>query len=293
LKTQPIWVTGAGGLIGSWLLKTAPRGFSEVIGLTRAQLDLTDPAAVRKAFERQRPGLLIHCAALSRNPACEANPALARKLNVEVTARLAQLAIDIPFIFFSTDLVFDGRKGNYDESAEVNPLSVYAETKAQAERVVLTNPKHTVVRTSLNCGISPTGDRGLDEQLCQAWRAGKILRLFTDEFRCPIPAEVTARAVWELTARTEAGLFHLAGSERLSRWQIGQLIAARCPELNPKLEPGSARDYSGPLRPADTSLNCAKIQKLLSFPLPGLSEWFTKQPGQPWSAQGSLQNSAA
>src|SRR5262249_25601370 len=155
----------------------------------------------------------IHCAALSRSPACEAEPSLARRLNVDVTARLARLATEIPFIFFSTDLVFDGRKGNYEEAAEVNPLSVYAETKVEAERVVLANPKHTVIRTSLNCGSSPSGDRGLDEQLCQAWRAGKVLRLFTDEFRCPIPAELTARGVWELAARKQTGLFHLAGSE--------------------------------------------------------------------------------
>ena len=285
MKTQLIWVTGAGGLIGSWLLKTAPKRLGEVIGLTRAQLDLTDGPAVRAAFERRRPGLIIHCAALSRSPVCESDPPLARKLNVEVTARLAELAIDIPFVFFSTDLVFDGRKGNYDESAEVNPLSVYAETKVEAEQIVLANSAHTVIRTSLNCGTSPAGDRGLDEQLCQAWRAGKVLRLFTDEFRCPIPAEVTARGVWELAFQRQAGLFHLAGSERLSRWQIGQLVASRCPDLNPKLEPASAMEYSGPPRPADTSLSCRKAQKLLSFRLPGLTEWFATQCGRPRSAQ--------
>jgi dTDP-4-dehydrorhamnose reductase len=237
---------------------------------------LADEPAVRDAFERQRPSLILHCAALSRSPACEADPALARKLNVEVTSQLAALAVDIRLVFFSTDLVFDGRTGNYDEVAEVNPLSVYAQTKVEAERVVLANPKHTVIRTSLNCGVSPTSDRGFDEQLCQAWRAGKVLRLFTDEFRCPIPAEVTARAVWELTLQRATGLFHLAGSERLSRWQIGQLIAVRCPELNPKLEPASTSEHPGPPRPEDTSLNCAKIQKLLSFRLPGLSEWAAK-----------------
>jgi dTDP-4-dehydrorhamnose reductase len=276
LNTQRIWVTGAGGLIGSWLVKTAPKDAGEVLGLTRSQLDLADGPAVRGAFERDHPNLIIHCAALSRSPACEAEPAQARKLNVEVTARLAALASDIPFVFFSTDLVFDGRKGNYDESAELNPLSVYAKTKMEAERIVLASPKHTVIRTSLNCGVSPTRDRGFDEQLCQAWRVGKVLRLFTDEFRCPIPAEVTARAVWELAVQRATGLFHLAGSERLSRWQIGQLVAARCPELNPKLEPASVSEYPGPPRPGDTSLNCTKVQKLLSFRLPGLSEWVQK-----------------
>jgi dTDP-4-dehydrorhamnose reductase len=177
-------------------------------------------------------------------------------------------------------LVFDGRTGNYDEAAPVNPLSVYAETKAAAELIIRANPKHTVIRTSLNGGASPTGDRGFNEQMRRAWQAGQTLRLFTDEFRCPIAAEVTARAVWELAARNEPGLYHVAGSERLSRWQIGRLLAARWPELNPGIEPASLKEYAGAPRAPDTSLNCAKAQKLLSFRLPGLTEWLSAHPDE-------------
>jgi dTDP-4-dehydrorhamnose reductase len=93
---------------------------------------------------------------------------------------------------------------------------------------------------------------------------------------------VTARAIWELVAQCKPGLYHLAGSQRLSRWQMGQLVAARAPQLNPRLEPASRRDYTGPPRPADTSVNCAKIQKLLSFPLPGLGEWLMANPDEPF-----------
>ena len=279
-----VWITGAGGLIGSYLLQTAPlfAPGGKIIGLTRDQLDLTDFAAVRGMFRQQPPRLIIHCAALSRSPACQENPALAGKLNVDATACLAGLAADIPFILFSSDLVFDGRTGNYDERAQPNPLSVYAETKIAAERTVLANPRHTVVRISLNGGASPTGDRGFNEEMRRAWLAGRTLRLFTDEFRCPMPAVATARAIWELAAQNRPGLYHLAGRDRLSRWQIGQLIAARWPQLNPRIERASRKDYAGPQRPADTSLICAKIQKLLSFPLPGLSEWLNANPTEPF-----------
>lgn len=275
MSGRPLWITGAQGLIGNWLVRTTPpqKLGGPVVGLTRAQLELTDFRRVREEFRRQAPQLVIHCAALSRSPECQAHPALARSVNVDATALLAELSTEIPFIFFSTDLVFDGRVGNYDESAAVNPLSVYAETKAAAEQIVLANPRHTVVRTSLNCGESISGQRGFDEQLRCAWRAGQTLRLFSDEFRSPIPAEATARAVWELVARNQAGLYHLAGNERLSRFQIGQLVAARCPELNPLIQPASLKEYNGAPRPPDTSLNCGKIQRLLSFQLPGLSEW--------------------
>jgi dTDP-4-dehydrorhamnose reductase len=279
---KTVWITGAGGLIGNYLVQTAPQ-FAPgwfVRGLTRADLDLADFDAVRRTFRSDSPELVIHCAALSKSPECQKNLGLARKLNVEVTALLAELAADVPFIFFSTDLVFDGRTGNYDESATVNPLSVYAETKAVAEKIVLANPRHTVIRTSLNGGTSPTGDRGFNEQLRQAFTDGQTMKLFTDEFRTPIPTVVTARAAWELAAQNKSGLYHVAGSERLSRWELGSLIAARWPLLNPRLEAGSLKEYRGAPRAPDTSLNCAKVQKLLSFALPGLTGWLAARPDE-------------
>lgn len=279
-----VWVTGAGGLIGHQLARAAApfsaRG--RVHGLTRAELDLTDFAVVRGVFHREQPRCIVHCAALSRSPVCQSQPALARKINVEATALLAELAADIPFIFFSSDLVFDGRQGNYDESAPVNPLSVYAETKVEAEKIVMSNPRHTVVRTSLNGGLSPAGNRAFNEELRLAWQQGQTVRLFTDEFRCPIPALVTARAIWELAAVNQPGLYHLAGSQRLSRWEIGQLLAARWPDLPARMEAGSLREYCGAPRPADCSLNCAKIQRWLSFPLPGLADWLAANPEEPF-----------
>lgn len=276
------WVTGAGGLIGSWLVRDAARLAPEfsVVGLTRAHLDLTDCAAVGLRFRQDRPQLVIHCAALSRSPACQASPPLARAVNVEAAVRLAELAAEIPFIFLSSDLVFDGRKGHYRETDPVNPLSVYGETKAEAERRVLANPRHTVLRTSLNGGASPAGNRAFNEEIRLAWQAGSTLKLFADEFRSPIPAVVTARAVWEIARRNQPGLYHLAGAKRLSRWQIGELLAARWPQLQPRLEAASIRDYVGAPRPADTSLDCGKVQRLLSFRLPGLTEWLRAHPDE-------------
>lgn len=274
------WITGAGGLIGSYLVRTvadAAPGWT-IRGLTRPELDLTDFDAVRRLFSVEQPQLVVHCAALTKTPACQQNPALARKLNVEVTEVLADLAAQIPLIFLSTDLVFDGRKADSIESDPVNPLNVYAETKVAAESIVLRNPRHTVVRTSLNFGDSPTGDRSFNEEMRRAWQAGKTLRLFTDEFRCPIPAVVTAEAIWALVKQNRPGLYHLAGSERLSRWDIGQSLAARWPQLTPSLEPDSVLQYQGPPRSPDTSLNCAKLQQLLPFRLPAFRQWLVAHP---------------
>ncbi|HUD82641.1 MAG TPA: SDR family oxidoreductase [Candidatus Saccharimonadales bacterium] len=274
------WVTGAGGLIGHYLARAASEHATqfEVIALTRSDLDVTDFAAVERRFRADRPQLIVHCAAMSKSPDCQANPALARTVNVDATAHLAALAREIGFIFFSTDLVFDGTNGNYIETDGVNPLSVYGETKVAAERIVLENPRHIVVRTSLNSGSSPKGNTAYNEQLRDGWMRGKTIQLFFDEFRSPIPAAVTARATWELAALAPGGMYHLAGSQRLSRAQIGQLAAERHPELQARMERCSLREYVGAPRPADTSLNCARIQQRLTFPLPGLTQWLREHP---------------
>jgi dTDP-4-dehydrorhamnose reductase len=277
------WITGAGGLIGHQLAGLAAicAPGVEAIPLTRADLDLMDPVAVRHRFEQDRPSLILHCAGLTRSPQCETDPALARRLNVDMTARLTELASDSVLLFFSSDMVFDGRKGNYSERDEPNPLNAYGRSKVAAERVVLQNPRNIVLRTSLNYGRSLTGDRAFNEELVQAASKGGVLRLFIDEYRCPIGAEVTARAAWELACaalredRREwpSGILHVAGSERLSRWEIGQVLAQVHPELRGRTERFSQREYKGAVRPADTSLDCSLAARWLSFPLPAFSTW--------------------
>lgn len=270
-----VWITGAGGLIGHHLACVAPQALPgvKVCPLTRGQLDLLEEHAVRSRFAAERPDAVIHCAALSRSQDCERDPGLAHRLNVETTALLAELFAGGRMVFLSTDLVFDGKQGHYREEDSVNPLIVYAETKVLAEQRVLRHPGHIVIRTSLNAGKSPTGDRGLDEQMLNAWRSGATLRLFTDEYRCPIPASVTARAACELLQSGAGGVYHVAGAERLSRWDLGCLLAGAARHLQPKYTPASLKEYQGAPRSPDTSLDCAKVQRLLSFPLPRFSDW--------------------
>ena len=272
-------ITGAAGLIGQYLVKSAPcwaPGW-DVQGLTRAQLDLTDRSAVASAFQRHKPQLVIHCAALSRTRDCEQDPDRARAINVDATATLSQLARDIPFILLSSGEVFDGARGWYRESDDPHPINVYGRTKLEAERVVLQNPAHTVVRIVLTAGTSAGGDRSFVEDMCRTARAGNDVTLYADEFRCPLPAGVIARALWELVHHDQPGLYHLGGSERLSRWEIGELLLPWYAELRGRLVKGSARNHAGAPRPTDLSLTCDKIQRFLSFRIPGLRSWLTER----------------
>ena len=270
-----VLITGAAGLIGRYLLSTAPRWAPqwEVRGLTRQDVDLTDAGALHHLWRDLHPHVVIHCAAQSRTGPCQQDPTLARRINVEATSLLAELAAGIPFLFFSSDQVFDGAKSWYVETDPVNPLNVYGETKAEAERLVLQNPRHSVIRAGLNAGTSPTGDRSFVEDMRNSVKDGTSLTLFTDEFRCPLPAGMTARALWELIGQGRPGLYHLGGAERLSRWEIGQALIPWYPELAGLIRPGSVRDYVGAPRPPDLSMTCDKLQGLLSFPLSGFRAW--------------------
>jgi len=273
-------ITGAAGLIGQYLVKTATRWVPDwdVQGLTRTDLDLTDRVTVERTWQSIKPSAVIHCAALSRTKACEQDPEQARRINIEVTAHLAQLSRDIPFIFLSSGEVFDGKTGLYGETDEPNPINVYGKTKLEAEQAVLQNPGHTVVRIVLTAGTSEHGDRSFVEDMSWAAKAGKDVTLYADEFRCPLPAGVIARTIWELVDRKQPGLYHLGGSERLSRWEIGETLLPWYPELQGSLVKGSARSHVGSPRPADLSLRCDKIQRLLSFRIPGFREWLAGRP---------------
>ena len=273
-----VWITGATGLIGSELVRSAPRIAPNFLarGLSRADVDLLDTETLSRLFRNEKPHAIIHCAAMAQSGQCDANPDAANRINVELTRFLAELAAEIPFIFFSTDLVFDGEKGNYVEEDAARPLSVYGTTKAKAEDEVRRHTQHLILRLSLTGGHSSSGNRGFNEEIKNAWSSGKALNLFVDEHRCPSSSDVISRAVWELFLKGARGTFHLCGSERLSRYEIGQSLATKHPELNPRINATSRKDYKGPPRPRDTSMNCAKAQRLLSFEIPRFSAWLAQ-----------------
>src|SRR5207253_11417130 len=100
------WITEAGGLIGSHLIRSAPPGPLKTVALTRAILDLCDFAAVKEAFQRDRPAVIIHCAAISKTPDCARDPALACRVNVEETTNLATRAAGSHVVCVSGDPLF-------------------------------------------------------------------------------------------------------------------------------------------------------------------------------------------
>ncbi|MEX0741388.1 MAG: sugar nucleotide-binding protein, partial [Phycisphaeraceae bacterium] len=130
-----VLLTGASGQLGGYLLRELQERGEQVFAWSgRQDVDLTDGAAVRQAFERVHPGVVLHTAAMSKPSDCYAHPDQAQRVNVVATERLTELAdaAGARMIFTSTDLVFDGEQGMYREEDPPNPLCVYGRTKVEA-----------------------------------------------------------------------------------------------------------------------------------------------------------------
>jgi dTDP-4-dehydrorhamnose reductase len=268
--------TGASGFLGFNFLRLFNRRF-EITGtcLTHLperspvpcqRLDLTDQAHVRAFFRDFRPEAVIHAAALSNPNTCQARPEDSRTANLEATAFLAQLCADadIPFVFTSTDLVFDGESAPYREADPPRPVSLYGEHKARAEAEVLSrHPGAVVCRMPLMYGESgPVNPSFLDFML-KAVVEGRALTLFTDEWRTPVSGADAARglalALDLAMAGDFRGILHLGGRERLSRYEFGEIflrVLGR-PEVTPKACLRADVPMPAP-RPRDVSLASAR-----------------------------------
>jgi len=294
---KKLLVTGASGLLGSHVARLAAGRF-DTLGLFQSlrprdipvrlePLDLANAVVVRAKLDAFQPDLIIHCAALADADRAQREPDLARRVNVDATAALAQSArrLGAKMLLVSTDLIFDGRKAApYVEDDPPCPLSFYGQTKLDAERVVQAEGgAWLIARPSLLYGPSPRGDRGLDERLGLALREGRAVKLFVDEFRCPIAACDLAAALLELADSPHTGVFHLAGSERLSRHEIGMRIARRFGWPTATIEAKSTRDVPmNPPRPANLALDTGKARSVLQTKLRGLTETLESPSENSW-----------
>jgi dTDP-4-dehydrorhamnose reductase len=204
------------------------------------------------------PDVVVHCAALSSRVECEAEPAFARRVNVEATRRLAEACAErnAVLIYISTDLVFDGKEAPYNENDPVSPASVYAETKVEAEAAVLEAcPQSYILRTALMYGITADDTPGS----FLSWnvgtpRRGEAVQLYSNQFRMPLYAPDVAHVITGLLAvRPPYGIYHCAGPERLSRFEIGMEIAQHF-ELRTELMEETSLDEID-----DTSLVTSKV----------------------------------
>jgi dTDP-4-dehydrorhamnose reductase len=221
-------VSGATGMLGAAVMRAGDRSGHSLVGLARAQLDVTDAAAVRAAFERVAPDAAINCAAWTDVDGAERQREQARLVNADGAGNLARAAAaaGAALVHVSTDYVFPGtapldaagRPRPYVESDPTGPRSVYGTTKLEGERQVLAaSARHAVVRSAWLFGLG--GGNFVATMLrlaAQHQRGEPSVRVVTDQIGSPTWTGHLAPALVGLAEREVAGIVHLAGAGAVS-----------------------------------------------------------------------------
>lgn len=193
-------------------------------------------------------------------------------VTAEGPARVAKAAArrGCRLVHVSSDAVFSGSRARYDETCLPDPVSPYGAAKAAAETAVrLLAPDAAVARTSLIIGDGASVHERMVHSLAADPREGV---LFTDDVRCPVHVQDLASALWELASSSRAGIFHLGGTDALSRHELGVLIARR-DGLDPARLPAGLRAGTLMSGPLDVRLDSRATQERVRTRLRGAREF--------------------
>ena len=290
---EDILITGGSGLLAlNWSL-TIREKFNVTLGLhdrkinlkdTRSiLLDLDSKEALTQALEALKPQLVIHTAGLASIEQCEANPTLAKYINVDLTKNLAMICakLNIPIVYISTDHLFSGNESLINEDFPVSPINVYAKTKAEAEACVQNAyPEALIIRTNFYAwGTSYR--HSFSDMVINHLRAGKKISLFKDIYYTPILVESFVHAVHELVQKKAKGIFNVVGDDRISKYDFGLKLAREFNLDNDLIDEGKIidRPFLVP-RPHDMSLSNEKVTNYLGKKMGGLDEHILKLKAQ-------------
>ena len=230
------------------------------------QLNLLKEDSVKALIDSIKPDAIIHLAALSQPNDCARQPELSFRINVEASELLATYAhhFRIPFLFASSDLIFDGEDAPYAEDSIPRPMNLYGEHKAEAEkRVMKADPGAFICRLPLMYGSSYSYGVSFLQPWLNDLKAGKPVNLFIDEFRTPASAKDVCRGLITVLEKGKPGIYNFGGPERLSRVEMGERIADVFGLDKSLLHSRLRADVPMPAyRPKDISLSSDKMKKL-------------------------------
>jgi dTDP-4-dehydrorhamnose reductase len=268
-------ITGGAGFLGQHLLRKASQftaagtlhhsPSASIPGVTFYVCDLQNPDEIRILLDRVHPDILIHTACSEQKKGLDAILPAAGFLAIQTKE------LGIRLIHLSTDQVFDGTAAPYTEESPVKPINAYGKAKAQAEEVIRAcNPQAAIIRTSLLYDL-----RKADRQtqwILNAMDTSQPIRLFVDEFRCPVWVENLAEILLELARKEYAGILHLGGPDPLNRWELGMnLLHHFGITPTPYIQQGTIEE-SGLVRPKNLTLDSTRAQQLLQTTLLSLHE---------------------
>ena len=228
-------------------------------------------------MERLKPSVIIHLGAMSHPNDCELDKNACWKINVGGTRAIVKAAqlVKSYFIYVSTDFVFDGAEGPYDETAEPAPLSTYGESKLLAEQIVqMSGLRHAIVRTVLVYGPSVPGGRSnfliwVKEQL----EKGNKIKVVNDQVRTPTYVEDLARGILLVLIKHAQGIYHISGKDTITPYEMACRIAEMMGKDKSLITPVDASIFEEPAeRPLRTGFIIDKAVRELGYVPRSLNE---------------------
>jgi len=274
--SKKILISGGSGLLGQYLNIEAAREneiltlFNNNVGncdeFKSTRVDITNFSMLKEIFSSFKPNVVIHTAAVTNPiPLPGQNPKDVYNVNVNATKNIAELCkqFEAKLIYISTDLVYAGYRGSMlKEDAKLIPVSLYAETKLMGEmKVKETLDNYLILRTALLYGFGLNHSRCHFHKMNDNLKNGRPVKLFPDQIRTPITMNEAAEIITkiaEIDVITET--INLAGVERVSRYELGEILCSVAGYDKSLLEKISLDDVPELPKVEDVSLNTEKLR---------------------------------
>ncbi|MCS4541644.1 MAG: dTDP-4-dehydrorhamnose reductase [Euryarchaeota archaeon] len=282
-----ILITGASGLLGSKIVELnkdryeiIPTHSTQPFHPNSVKMDIIVGENVLQVFNKFRPNVVIHTAAETNVDRCESYKNEAWKVNVEGTRNIAEACknANAKLIFISTDYIFNGEKGLYNEEDKPNPINYYGLTKLKGEEIVRAHCEdYIIARPSVLYGWHLKKTNYVT-WVINSLKQGKRIDVVEDHYNSPTLADNLAEAVLRTIETDANGTYHIAGSERINRCDFALKIAEAFKLDKTLINSIKMEDLKVWIakRPKDSSLSVDKAQKELKVGLLNVKEGLVK-----------------
>jgi len=279
-----ILITGANGFLGYYLVEqllakkysviATGKGecrlpFTHAVNFQWLSMDFTDPFSIHDVFENIKPDVVVHAGAMSKPDECEMDQMKAYLVNVEGTVQLLINSEELKsfFVFLSTDFVFDGERGMYNENDAPRPVNYYGRTKLEAEEAVKEYQYDwAIVRTVLVYGRNHSGHNNILKIVKEKLEKGEEYNVVDDQLRTPTYVGDLAKGIVSIIDKKATGVFHLSGKDILTPYQMAIKTAKHLKLDSSVIKKVTAASFNQPAkRPLKTGFVIDKAKKELGY----------------------------
>jgi dTDP-4-dehydrorhamnose reductase len=281
---KKILITGSNGLLGQKLVELLrTKENIEIVATARGEnrlpftdgyvyhtMDITDRQQVLTVIEKIQPTVIINTAAMTNVDQCEFEKDNCWKQNVNAVEYLVEACEkqNIFLLHLSTDFIFDGKNGPYDEKAEANPISFYGWSKLAGEMAVRNSPiRWAIARTVLVYGMAYDMSRSnIILWVKKSLEEGKNIKVVTDQWRTPTLAEDLASGCWLIAEKEAEGIFNISGKDFLTPYEMALLTAEYFHLPQSLITKADSSTFTQPAkRPPKTGFNLEKSRQVLGY----------------------------